>query len=132
MPLTCINIQIVYLLYPIIDISLIAVRKAISESSYLDDSMPPSQFETNICYKVFKRIWKRPPIMTAKCEMELSGGGMYHDGGFAGLPYENQPSVNVLAENRDLTRIGQNIGTNIADDPLTFRPGTIDSTLLSK
>ena len=71
--------------------------------------------------------------MTAKSEMELSGGDMYHDGGFAGLPYENQPSVNVLlAENRDLTRIGQSVRTNVTDNALSFCPTAIDSTLLSK
>jgi hypothetical protein len=71
--------------------------------------------------------------MMAKIELDLGGGGMYHDDGYAGLPYENQPSVNVLsAENRDLLRIGQSVRTNVIDHSLTFRPNAIDSALLSK
>ena len=64
---------------------------------------------------------------------ELSGGSMYYDAGYAGLPYDEQPSSsNLLGKDGHVLGQRQGVGADIVDNPRPMRPDGIPTGLLLK
>lgn len=64
---------------------------------------------------------------------EVAGGTMYHDEGYAGLPYKEQPTA--LASPREQHHIANGVngvGPNVVNDALRLGPSSVLGALLLK
>jgi len=65
--------------------------------------------------------------------METDGGAKYHDAGFAGLPYENQPVTVTLLGNQLHLSSGRHAEvSNLANNSFVESPFRVEGFLFSK
>ena len=65
-------------------------------------------------------------------EKTMTGGSMYHDNGFAGLPPANHPQAGLLNKEQNVAPGRITEVSDVADDTVCFSPSGIPGPLFFK